>query len=118
MPRMSQSQYDEFLARSTNRQDDKQPSSQHDNPADQQPQGEEAQLQNKIKAYCNSLRWLCVSGSPVQRTHRSPLGEPDLYVWLPGGVLICAELKTRTGKLSDDQFLFHRRAEMLGYHIP
>ena len=46
-------------------------------------------------------------------------GSPDFYVFLPGGKLICLEVKNEKGKLNDNQKRFQLLINYLGfdYHV-
>ena len=113
---MSQSEYDDFLLRS------KVHSSRvgHHTPGDHADGGgpeetPEAHMHGKILEHCKRERWIAFHGSMVHRAMRTK-GEPDFTILGPGFVLFI-ECKTQAGKLSQEQFLIHRQAEMLGHTI-
>lgn len=81
------------------------------------PEGQEGKLQASILEYLNAQK-LAIMHSPMHRKTSVTKGCPDFVVWAPGGRLIAFECKTRTGKLDDDQKLFHMRAEREGHTIP
>ena len=47
------------------------------------------------------------------------VGAPDILVFTDGGYTVCLEIKTKTGKLSEHQELWKKRAEDVGmeYYI-
>jgi hypothetical protein len=66
--------------------------------------GHESKLQAKIEKWCDT--WghpkLSFRQSPKIKTILPP-GMPDLVIFLPKGRVLCLELKSRSGRLSDAQ---------------
>lgn len=81
-----------------------------------EPSKSEKMLHNQILAYCRSNGWLVIHSSMAHKTH-STLGTPDFICLLPGGRVLMAEAKTRTGKLSPAQIAFAAKAGELGHVI-
>ena len=107
MPRMSQSEYVAFLARS-----------QHREKADASgavPVEEESTLHDQILDECKKRGWLAFHGSMAHRTFRTP-GEPD-FIILANGRIFFVECKTRAGKLSIAQSAMIAHAAKLGHTI-
>lgn len=76
----------------------------------------EAELREAVLADVRARGWLALYGATARATGRT-LGEPDLIVCADGSRVFFVELKTRTGKLSSDQFAVHHHLKSLG-HTP
>ncbi len=108
MPRMSQSEYVAFLARS-----------QHHEKADASgavPVEEESTLHDQILDECKKRGWLAFHGSMAHRTFRTP-GEPDFIIMLNRGRWLAVECKDREGKVTVDQAGVIAWAAKLGHQI-
>lgn len=80
--------------------------------------GQEIKLHNDIKEYCQTQwpPWVFIYNDPTKRTHASE-GAPDFVIYSAWGVL-SIECKTKEGKLSDSQVVFHHLAGNCGHKIP
>ena len=75
---------------------------------------DESELHNEILEECRVRGWIALHGSMAQATGRT-LGEFDFTILADGGRVFFIECKTRTGKLSPDQFALHHWARHLGH---
>jgi hypothetical protein len=115
MPRMSQFEYDQLLAR--RKELAMHPTPAPSNPYDAEtPTGEERDLQLRIYNHCKSMRWICCVGRMDHKTYRPP-GEPDVYLYHPSGRIVPIEVKTSKGKISKAQEIFHTHAKSLGITV-
>lgn len=78
----------------------------------------EIPLHNKIIAYCDSHwpPWCYIHANPAKKSTIGK-GVNDFTVFLPGGKVFCAEIKTKDGKLDADQLIWRKKMEMLGHTI-
>ena len=76
----------------------------------------EKEIHRLILLECNRRGFLALHGSMAHRTHRTA-GEPDLTILMPGGRVLFVEAKTRSGRISEEQEAFARRAELLGHTV-
>lgn len=90
MPRLSNSEYQDYLAR-------------HATPEAKAVYGcdDESELHKQIVAEVNRRGWKCWHGRMDARTGRD-LGEPDFHIW-GNGFYFAVEAKAKTGKLRPDQ---------------
>lgn len=77
---------------------------------------EEDVLQAQIIEHCKQERWVVFYNLTKKKTNR-PVGEPDLLCFLPGGVTLLAELKSKTGKPSEDQVIVHHCLRRNGHIV-
>lgn len=66
----------------------------------------EGVLHDEIAAYCKA-RNLVVVHSRMDRPSTTAPGIPDFVIALPGGFTAWVECKTRSGKLTKEQFTIH-----------
>jgi len=76
----------------------------------------ERELHDDILEYCKVNRWIALHGRMDERTGRTP-GEPDFTIMADRGRVFFFECKSKTGKLSEDQMLLIKHAEMNGHAI-
>lgn len=75
---------------------------------------EEASLHNEILEACHKRGWIALHGSMAHKTFRTP-GEFDFIILANCGRVFLVECKTRTGKLTTEQFALHHWARNLGH---
>lgn len=78
----------------------------------------ELPLHDKIIEHCDAQRprWKYIRANPVVKSTIKK-GAQDFTVFLPGGVTLCIECKSRDGKLDPEQRIWAREMEMLGHHV-
>lgn len=75
-------------------------------------------LHGKILEWCNNQwpRWKVIwARTDVKST--LPLGCNDMTVLMPRGRVVCVELKSATGKLSEDQLSWRAELRLLGHEV-
>ena len=79
---------------------------------------QEIPLHNAIIKHCNSQwpRWLYLHANPAVKSTIAK-GCQDCTIFMPGGRVVCVEVKTKTGKLSEDQRNWAHEMERLGHHV-
>lgn len=79
---------------------------------------QELPLHDKIIEHCLSQwpRWKYLRANPTAKSTIAK-GAQDFTIFLPGGVTLCIECKSRTGKLSADQRDWKKEMEMLGHTV-
>lgn len=75
----------------------------------------ESQLHNDILEECRLRGWIALHGSVAHRTFRTA-GEFDFTILASDGKVFLLECKTKTGKLSEQQFALHHWAKQLGHN--
>ena len=80
--------------------------------------GRELELHNQIIRECRRRGWVYVHSNPTKKATNQP-GTPDFIIYGPAGYVLSVECKTATGRLSKEQTNFKREVEALGhvYHI-
>ena len=76
----------------------------------------ESVLHEQIFAECRRRGWIALHGSMSERSHRT-LGEPDFEIWADGGRTFHVECKSRTGKLTEEQYTLCWHAKKLGHKV-
>jgi len=120
---MSQFEWEQYEARRKERASKfahpTQSHASHEQPDDlETPDGAEREIQLAIYRYCVSRRWICCMGRMDHKTHRTPVGENDLYIFHPSGRIIPIEVKRpKGGRLSKAQETFIRHAASLGITV-
>lgn len=104
MPRMTQADYNAFLARH----------SQQVNAT--AGVSDEAELHDAIGEECVRRGWLAFHGRMDKATGRTA-GEPDFIILAHAGQKFLIECKTRTGKTSPAQMALHAHARHLGHEV-
>lgn len=74
----------------------------------------EIPLHAEIMEECAKRRWIALHSNPTRKTGRV-LGEWDFEIYADCGRSFLIEVKTRTGKLSKEQFALHYWAHSLGH---
>lgn len=75
-------------------------------------------LHGQVQAYCRAQfpRWLVIAARTDQRSTIAE-GAHDMTVFLPGGRVLCCELKAKDGKLSTAQRGWRLEMERLGHVV-
>lgn len=83
-----------------------------------EPCDRESKLRESILGYCESQwpRWKCVWARSDKKS-TLPLGCQDLTIFADGGRVILVELKTKTGKQSEDQRNWAHEMSKLGFEV-
>ena len=74
----------------------------------------EADLHLDILEACKRRGWIALHGAMCTSTHRTP-GEWDFIVLADKGRVFLIECKSKTGKLSPEQYAMHHWAASLGH---
>lgn len=109
MPRMTQAQFESYLARSA-----KWRGGEALNDTEQPDPGKEARLQRKCE------RWLRDHGYPYvhdRSRKKNARGIPDLICFLPEGRCVIVELKAKGGRLSPEQTQTLRMLKYLKHEV-
>jgi VRR-NUC domain len=114
MPRISQLEYESFLARRAAR-GQMSYSNTTATPGVARTTREE-DVRRQILDYCTQREWLVFTGSTAHRTHRTE-GEPDLAILADRGRTFYAELKRPGGKLSEEQNAVGAKMRRLGHRL-
>lgn len=122
MPRMSQEEYNAWLAKHVGGTGIPLKDALmapavvvNDEPIDS---GKELEFQNAIIRECRRRGWVYVHSNPTKKATNQP-GTPDFIIYAAGGYVLNVECKTATGRLSKEQQAFKRSIEALGhvYHV-
>jgi hypothetical protein len=75
-------------------------------------------LHEKIMRHCETEfpRWKYIHARTDQRSTIA-VGVADFTIFLPGGKVVCLEVKSATGKLSEAQLAWSKEMEMLGHTV-
>lgn len=75
-------------------------------------------LHEQIQAYCRSQwpRWLVIAAR-TDLPSTLPVGCQDLTCFLPGGRVVCIELKSRIGKMSAAQRDWAHEMKRIGHEV-
>lgn len=78
----------------------------------------ELPLHDEIIAFCYQQhpRWKYIHANPTAKSTIAK-GCQDFTLFLPGGVTLCIECKSKTGKLKPDQLAWKLQMEMLGHTV-
>lgn len=87
-----------------------------DKPKPEGPSVPEKEIHRLILLECNRRGFLALHGSMAHRTFRT-IGEPDITILMPAGRVLFVEAKTRSGRISEEQEAFARRAQLLGHTV-
>jgi len=109
MPRMSPSEYQTFLARTS-------PAAVCSGTVALTAAEHEADLHESIRQFCAAKGWLCFHGSMAHRTHRTA-GEPDFQILIDSGKFLLVECKAAKTKVSTEQLGIIAWAKKLGHTI-
>jgi len=87
-----------------------------DKPKPDGPTVPEKEIHRLILLECHRRGFIALHGSMAHRTFRN-VGEPDICVLMSGGRVLWVEAKTRSGRISEEQEAFARRAALLGHTV-
>lgn len=76
----------------------------------------EKEIHRLISLECSRRGLIALHGSTAHRTHRT-IGEPDFVVLMPEGKVLFVEVKTRSGRISEEQEAFSRKAFEMGHVV-
>ena len=107
MPRMTADQVAAHQAKFTPKTDKPKPDG---------PSVPEKEIHRLILLECHRRGFLALHGSMAHKTFRT-IGEPDCTILMPSGRVLFVEVKTRSGRISEEQEAFARRALLLGHTV-
>jgi hypothetical protein len=111
MPRMSQAEYCDYLARREYRKPLCLAGRERIAAVKT-----EAELHDWIMAECRRRGWIALHGRMDAATGRT-VGEPDFVILADAGRVVLLECKTATGKLRPEQAALHAWASKLGHTV-
>jgi len=78
----------------------------------------ERELHDDIMRHCDKQwpRWKYIHARMDQKSTVA-VGSQDFTIFASGGRTFCIEVKTRNGKLSEDQLAWRKEMEMLGHTV-